>query len=184
MPPPGLHLNDGFQRCFWSCWIDIQMNMKISGFKSLKAYLDWDFKAFVLYYIYGRVRAIPNYRVNWLYDILQMNSQLLLWSWKDDNCSLVDNLIAKKLILPTFWPDALVLLRARVSWLSFTLTLTQRRTGASGQNVSKISFFAIKLSTREQSASFHALWYSCMHACMLSLNMHGESCTQHIYATN
>ena len=29
------------------------------------------------------------------------------------------------------------------------------RTGASGRNVGKISFFAIKLSTREQSASFH-----------------------------
>ena len=35
-------------------------------------------------------------------------------SWKDADCSLVDNLIAKKLILPTFRPDAPVLLRARV----------------------------------------------------------------------
>ena len=26
-----------------------------------------------------------------------MNSQLLLWSWKVADCSLVDNLIAKKL---------------------------------------------------------------------------------------
>ena len=31
-----------------------------------------------------------------------------------------------------------------------------RSTGASGRNFSKISFFAIKLSTREQSASFHS----------------------------
>ena len=67
-------------------------------------------------------------------EILQMNSQLLLWSWKDADCSLVDHLIAKKLILPTS---------------------SLRRTGGSGRNVSKISFFAIKLSTREQSASFH-----------------------------
>ena len=44
--------------------------------------------------------------------ILQMNSQLLLWSWKVAECSLVDNLIAKKLILPMFRPDAPVLLRA------------------------------------------------------------------------
>ena len=36
--------------------------------------------------------------------------------------------------------------------LSFTLAL--RRTGASGQNIGKISFFAVKLSTREQSATF------------------------------
>ena len=43
-----------------------------------------------------------------------LNSQLLLWSWKIADCSLVDNLIAKKLILPTFRPDAPVLLRARV----------------------------------------------------------------------
>ena len=34
---------------------------------------------------------------------------------KDDECSLVDNLIAEKLILPTFRPDAPVLLRARVA---------------------------------------------------------------------
>ena len=33
-------------------------------------------------------------------------------------------------------------------------TLALRRTGASSQNVSKISFSAIKLSTREHSASF------------------------------
>ena len=33
---------------------------------------------------------------------------------KDAECSLVDNLIAEKLILPTFRPDAPVLLRARV----------------------------------------------------------------------
>ena len=46
--------------------------------------------------------------------VLQMNSQLLLWSWKVAECSLVDNLIAKKLILPTFRPDAPVLLRAKV----------------------------------------------------------------------
>ena len=52
-----------------------------------------------------------------------MNSQLLLWSWNDADCSLVDNLIAKK---------------------------------------GKISFFAIKLSTREQSASFRAEVYSCL----------------------
>ena len=32
---------------------------------------------------------------------------------KDAECSLVDNLIAEKLILPTFRPDAPVLLRAR-----------------------------------------------------------------------
>ena len=44
-------------------------------------------------------------------EILQMNSQLLLWSWKVADCSLVDNLIAKKLILPTFRLDAPVLLR-------------------------------------------------------------------------
>ena len=30
----------------------------------------------------------------------------------------------------------------------------ERRTGASGRNVGKVRFFAIKLSTREQSASF------------------------------
>ena len=41
----------------------------------------------------------------------------------------------------------------KVPQLSFTLAL--RRTGASSQNVGKISFFAIKLSTREQSATFH-----------------------------
>ena len=36
-------------------------------------------------------------------DALQMNSQLLLWPWKVAECSLVDNLIAKKLnTLPTF----------------------------------------------------------------------------------
>ena len=35
--------------------------------------------------------------------------------------------------------------------------LALRRTGASGQNVGKISFFAIKLSTGEQSATFHDL---------------------------
>ena len=35
-------------------------------------------------------------------------------SWKAADCSLVDNLIAKKLILLTFRPDAPVLLRARV----------------------------------------------------------------------
>ena len=35
----------------------------------------------------------------------KMNSQLLLWSWKVTECSLVDNLIAKKLILPTLWPS-------------------------------------------------------------------------------
>ena len=35
----------------------------------------------------------------WEHTILQMNSQLLLWSWKVADCSLVDNLIAKKLIL-------------------------------------------------------------------------------------
>ena len=34
-------------------------------------------------------------------------------------------------------------------------SLALRRTGAPGWNVSKISFFPIKLSTREQSASFH-----------------------------
>ena len=38
-----------------------------------------------------------------------MNSQLLLWSWRVADCSLVDNLIAEKLILPTFrskcWQD-------------------------------------------------------------------------------
>ena len=34
---------------------------------------------------------------------------------KDADCSLVDNLIAKRLILPTFRPDAPVLLRARVT---------------------------------------------------------------------
>ena len=61
---------------------------------------------------------------------------------KDVECSLVDNLIAEKLILPMFRPDAPVLLRARV------------RTGASGRNVGKISFSAIKLSTREHSTSF------------------------------
>ena len=33
---------------------------------------------------------------------------------KDAECSLVDNLIAEKLILPTFRPDAPVLLGARV----------------------------------------------------------------------
>ena len=33
---------------------------------------------------------------------------------KDADCSLVDNLIAKKLILPTFRLDAPVLLKARV----------------------------------------------------------------------
>ena len=63
---------------------------------------------------------------------------------KDAECSLVDNLIAEKLILPTFWPDAPVL-RARGGL---------GRTGASGRNVGKISFSAIKLSTREHSASF------------------------------
>ena len=43
-------------------------------------------------------------------EILQMNSQLLLWSWKVAECSLIDNLIAKKLILATFRLDAPVLL--------------------------------------------------------------------------
>ena len=67
----------------------------------------------------------------------------------------------------TFQLDAPVLLRVRVKlsrgtsqepincevpWLSFTLTL--KRTGASSWNVGKISFFAIRLSTREQSATF------------------------------
>ena len=44
-------------------------------------------------------------------------------------------------------------INCEVPRLSFTLAL--RRTGASGQNVGKISFFAIKLSTREHSATFH-----------------------------
>ena len=35
------------------------------------------------------------------------------------------------------------------------MTRALRRTGASGRNVGKISFLAIKLSTREQSATFH-----------------------------
>ena len=42
-----------------------------------------------------------------------MNSQLLLWSWKFADYSLVDNLIAKKLILPMFQLDAAALLRVR-----------------------------------------------------------------------
>ena len=46
-----------------------------------------------------------------LVKFLQTNSQLLLWSWKAADCSPVDNLIAKKLILPTFRPDTPVLLR-------------------------------------------------------------------------
>ena len=37
----------------------------------------------------------------------------ILLLWKVTDCSLVDNLIAKKLILPTFRLDALVLFRAR-----------------------------------------------------------------------
>ena len=65
--------------------------------------------------------------------------------------SLVDKLIAKKLILPSFQPDAPVPLRARVS----SPPLALRRTRASGRNVGKISFFTIKLSTREHSATFH-----------------------------
>ena len=40
---------------------------------------------------------------------------------KDAECSLVDNLIAEKLILPTFRPDAPVLLRARVKLSRGTL---------------------------------------------------------------
>ena len=36
-----------------------------------------------------------------------------LWSWKVADCSLVDNLRAKKLNLPTFRLDAPVLIRAR-----------------------------------------------------------------------
>ena len=40
---------------------------------------------------------------------------------KDVECSLVDNLIAEKLILPTFRPDAPVLLRARVKLSRGTL---------------------------------------------------------------
>ena len=46
-------------------------------------------------------------------------------------------------------------------------TLALRRTGASGRNVGKISFFAIKLSTREQSASFHELVHglTCSKVC-------------------
>ena len=51
--------------------------------------------------------------------------QSLLWSWKATEYSLVDKLDST------------------------------RRTGASGGNVGKISFFAIKLSTREHSATFH-----------------------------
>ena len=36
------------------------------------------------------------------YVVHHMNSQLLLWSWNVADCSLVHNLIAKKLMLPTF----------------------------------------------------------------------------------
>ena len=79
----------------------------------------------------------------WLYSLLLMRvvssipQQLILLSWKVADCSLVDNLIAKKLILPTFQPDAPVL------W----------------GNVCMISFFAIKLSTREQSATYFATFH-------------------------
>ena len=58
----------------------------------------------------GQLRSMLFISWEWVgREILQMNSQLLLWSWKVAECSLVDNLIAKKLILLTFRPGAPVL---------------------------------------------------------------------------
>ena len=56
--------------------------------------------------------------------------------------------------------DAPVLLRARVHEAVAEPQLhscpeEDCMNGASGRNIGKISFFAIKLSTREQSATFH-----------------------------
>ena len=52
---------------------------------------------------------------------------------KDAECSLVDNLIAEKLILPTFRSDAPVLLRARVKLSRGTAT-ARRREGLGDYN--------------------------------------------------
>ena len=104
---------------------------------------------------------------------------------KNADCSLVDNLIGKKLILPTFRSDAPVLLKARVklsrgtsqfigsSWhaatldheepincevprLSFTLAL--RRTGASGRNVGQDKFLSYQVVYKRTVSIFSRLY--------------------------
>ena len=47
--------------------------------------------------------------------------------------------------------------------------MCMRWTGASSRNVGKISFFAIKLSTREQSATFHEQYNDCYYQYVLNL---------------
>ena len=88
---------------------------------------------------------------------------------KDADCSLVDNLIGKKLILSTFRPDAPVL-----------LTLALKRTGASGQNFGKISFFAIKLSTIKRTVSIFS-WSTLF--VWNTIHTWGTNLAKHIYYT-
>ena len=80
--------------------------------------------------------------------------------WEGLNSSKQDEFSVAPVIMKRCWLfscrqlDSKETYLANVSTGCSSPTLAPRRTGASGRNVSKISFFAIKLSTREQSASF------------------------------
>ena len=64
----GSDIYNCFDERSWSLWYRICWRFWFSHLEIPQNYLFWDIWVFVMYYIYGSVRAIPTYRVYRLYD--------------------------------------------------------------------------------------------------------------------
>ena len=83
---------------------------------------------------------------------LPMDAVTMKNSWKSEFKDSPDEFSVAPVIMKRCWLFSCKQLDSKETYLADVST---GGTGASGRNVSKISFFAIKLSTREQSASLH-----------------------------
>ena len=105
--------------------------------------------------------AGPDEKPQWILHASWHMSKLWLCNWGEPHTYLYspDEFSVAPVVIESCWLFSCRQLDSKETNLADVSTLVLRRTWASSWNIGKKSFFAIKLFTREQSATFYVLLY-------------------------